>query len=474
MLIKTSRTRRAAARARANDNDSLIPELWANESLAILEENMIIGNLVYRDYSPMVAKFGDTVNTRKPNEFLAHRKVNADTVTIQDATSTNIPVRLDQWSHTSFMIMDGEESLAFKDLVNEYLKPAMLAQARFVDQCLYGRMGHFLPYCAGGLGSMTTSNGRQYILDTRNKMNINKADVDGRSLLLSPNSETTLLNMDLFTQAQMVGDGGTALQNATLGKKLGFNMYMAQNTPSVPLANATYLAGAINSATGYPAGTTSFTVDGLSAAIVANTWITIAGDMTPLRVVSTTGGATPTAIVTDRAIRTAVADNAVVTVYKPAAVNFGAGYAAGYAKAITVAYTGSIAQPAVGQLVSFGTGNPTAATTPVYMVAQVPSATTIVLDRPLDYAIADTDKVHYGPQGDYNFAFTKNAISLVSRPLATPRAGTGALSAAVNYNNIGMRATITYNGEKQGHLITLDLLFGTALLEVKDGAILLA
>jgi hypothetical protein len=25
----------------ANDNDALIPEIWANESLAILEENMV-------------------------------------------------------------------------------------------------------------------------------------------------------------------------------------------------------------------------------------------------------------------------------------------------------------------------------------------------------------------------------------------------------------------------------------------------
>lgn len=25
----------------ANDNDALVPELWANESLAILEENMV-------------------------------------------------------------------------------------------------------------------------------------------------------------------------------------------------------------------------------------------------------------------------------------------------------------------------------------------------------------------------------------------------------------------------------------------------
>lgn len=41
-----------------------IPELWANESLAILEENMVIGNLVHRDFENVIANFGDTVNTR--------------------------------------------------------------------------------------------------------------------------------------------------------------------------------------------------------------------------------------------------------------------------------------------------------------------------------------------------------------------------------------------------------------------------
>ncbi len=32
----------------ANDIDALIPELWAQESLAILEESMVAANLVHR------------------------------------------------------------------------------------------------------------------------------------------------------------------------------------------------------------------------------------------------------------------------------------------------------------------------------------------------------------------------------------------------------------------------------------------
>lgn len=42
------------------------PQMWANESIAILEENMVIANLVYRDFENEIKDYGDTVNTRKP------------------------------------------------------------------------------------------------------------------------------------------------------------------------------------------------------------------------------------------------------------------------------------------------------------------------------------------------------------------------------------------------------------------------
>lgn len=71
------------------------------------------------DFEPIVASFGDVVNTRRPGEFQAKRKTPADSVTVQDATSTNVQVPLDQHLHVSFLIKDGEESKAFKDLVNE-------------------------------------------------------------------------------------------------------------------------------------------------------------------------------------------------------------------------------------------------------------------------------------------------------------------------------------------------------------------
>lgn len=427
---------------------------------------MVVAMLVHRDFSDEVAKMGDVVHTRRPSEFEAKRKTNADDVTVQNANATDVLVRLDQHVHTSFMIKDGEESKSMQDLIATFLRPAMLAQARFLDRILLGRYVAFLANAFGGGGTLSSSNARDRILGTRNIMNVNKAYMDRRNLILTPNSETQLLKLDLFTAADQVGDEGTALREAWLGRKFGFNMFMCQNMASVASGNTT-VTGAINNAAGYAKGTTSLTVDGFSAAIPNNSWLTVAGDDTPQRVISTTGGSTPTAIVISPGLRSAVVDNAVVTRYSPGAVNFAAGYAAGYSKEITV--DGFTVAPQLGQFVTFGTTT----TSAIYTIVGVTSTTDITLDRPLEAALTDNDNVNIGPAGDYNLAFHHDAIALVTRPLATPRPGTGALSAVVNNRGLSMRATITYNGLSQGHLVTLDMLCGTAILDTNLGAVMI-
>lgn len=455
--------------AYANDIDAFIPELWAQESLMILEENMVAGQLVHRDFQDQIANFGDVVNTRKPADFTAKRKTNSDDVTVQDATATNVQVPLNQHVHTSFLIRDGEESKSFKDLVNEFLRPAMVGQARFIDQVVLGQVYQYINARVGGhLGALTSTTAKQYILEARQALNQQKCPVTGRNMILTANSETALLQLDLFLAAQNVGDAGNALKEASLGRKLGFDMFMCQNASSVSLGAIPTVAGAINLTAGYPAGTTSaMVVDGFSGAVATGEWLTIAGDDSPYQITAHTEtlGAT-TGITVTPALRRAVANNAVITVVQCATlVNLSGGYAAGYSKEIVVD-TGAVAIP-VGAQVSF------ASAADVYSVIQTTSTTGITLDRPLAAAIANNDPVRVGPAGEYNFAFHRNALALVVRPLAQPRAGTGALSAVANYNGLSMRTTITYDGNKQGHLFTMDMLCGVAVLDEGLGVALL-
>lgn len=452
----------------SNDVDALIPEMWANESLAILQENMVAANLVHRDFQPEFAKFGDIVHTRRPGEFTAKRKVVSDSVTVQDATSTDVQVRLDQHVHVSFMIMDGEESLAFKDLVATYLAPAMLAQARFVDKIVLGQYSQFLANTYGSLGGLSTSNVKDRILGTRNVLNVNKAYTEGRNLVWCPSGETIALGLAEFTNAQDTGDDGTAQAEAFLGRKFGFQNWMCQNMADIATGNTTS-TGAINNSSGYAKGTTSaLTVDGITGAIATGTWLKIAGDDRPNQVTahSETLGNT-TSITLRYPLGAAVVNDAVITFYTPGAVNNGSGYAAGWTKFITI--DGFTVAPKVGQIVSFKTSG----TAAIYTIVDVSGTTGILLDRGLEAALSDDDPVNIGPAGQYNWAFHRDAVTLVVRPLKTPRPGAGAASAVVNHGGLSMRATITYNGSSQGHLVTLDMLCGVKTLDTNLGAVLL-
>lgn len=452
----------------ANDVEAFNVKLWARESVSILMDNMVMGNLVHRDFSPMVQDFGDTVNTRKPAEFTTIRKTDDDNVTIQNATATNIPVKLNQNVHVSYLIRDGQESVSFQSLVDTFLEPAMISEADFVDRVLTSQVYQFRGNSSGRLGVMDETNAKNYVLNARKVMNDNRAYTRDRNLVLSSAAETTLLDVVQFTDADRVGDEGQAMREALLGKKFGFRVLMDQNMPYITPGGAT-VTGAINNAGGYAAGTSTFTVDGLSAAITAGTWFKIAGDDTPLHVASTTGGSTPTAIVSNFATKRVVADNAVITLYPKttttAAYTYDSATNTGYAKGIAInAFSGTT--PQVGQLVSFGSS------TVRYAIIRVASSTEIWLDRPIEESIGSGATVNLGPDGGYNFAFNRKALTMVSRPLALPRPSTGAIADVVNFNNMSMRVTISYDGEKQGHLVTMDALFGVKVLDLDLGAVM--
>jgi hypothetical protein len=213
-----------------NDLAAFIPQLWAQEGLQMLEGNLVMANMVHRDFEDQIAKFGDVVNTRRPGEFKIRRKKDGTTLVQQDAKATNVQVPLDQWFYSSFVIRDGEGSKSFQELSTIYLQPAMKTIAEGVERALLGRVHAYLGSPSsrvGKLGGLSSSNAKDYVLDANEKLNIAKCPVDGRKLVMAPTSETAMLKTDLFLKANERGDGGNALQNAQLGRILGFDTYMA-------------------------------------------------------------------------------------------------------------------------------------------------------------------------------------------------------------------------------------------------------
>lgn len=477
-----------------NQVTAYVPEFWAREGLMVLVEELVAAQLVYRDFENELANFGDTVNTRLPGNFVSNRKTDIDDVTIQDAIATNVPVVLNQHLHVSFMIKDGSETLAMQDLIETYMRPAMRANGNMVDKIILAQFAQFLLRSYGTFGTFNSTNAKDRFLNVRRIFNSLSVPEENRNFMLTINSETSVLATDLFLQAQQVGDDGTALREASLGRKFGLDTYKSVFMPSVLESGTTYSsggAGAVNHAGGYAVGYAgSIVVDTFSGAVTVGQWLSVGTNGSPYRVNATTAtlGAA-TAITLDRPLTTALVDNDVIQAYKVGAVNQSlttlastnnaTGYQAGYSSYLI--YDGTVAAQ-VGQMVSFGVtaatyadnsqpGGGASIVPAIYVVVNTDGASTLMLDRPLEIAVADNAAINFGPGGEYNFAFIRNAIALVSRPLAPPKAGVGALSAVANYNGIAMRAVITYDGRKQGHLVTLDMLLGIKVLDDRMGVV---
>jgi len=131
----------------------------------------------------------------------------------------------------------------------------------------------------------------------------------------------------------------------------------------------------------------------------------------------------------------------------------------------TLTVDGFTVAPKQNQLISIGA----LSTDPNHSSFATPTTTALDLDRPLSAAVADDAVVGLGPAGNYNFAFHRNAIGLITRPLAMPIDGTGALSSVAIYNGLAVRVVITYDGKAQGHRVTVDHLCGVEQLDVNLG-----
>lgn len=452
----------------ANDNDALIPELWARESIAVLEENMVMGQLVHRDFSMEVADYGDVVNTRKPVDGTVDRKTDADTVSYEDAVLTNVQVPLNQHMYAAFVIKDGERSKSLQDLVQIHLVTRMKAMGNGIDRAIVGRMAHELigqpSERVGRLGALDASSAYDTVLEARESLNRSLAWTSGRNMVLAPGSETAMLKSELFVRANERGDGGLALEEARLGRIGGFDTFMDQNVNGVldnsdrDITETTASAAISKGATG------SLTAIDFSGYILTvGEFCVLEDNGQPTYVTAQTDNASETTEATlNEALKFDVASGSRIVAYGTCEAN--GSYSAGHAGYVNVDGFTANKPPVQGQMIAFGTA-PRHTYTIIETRAVSATEVQVLLDRPLEYAIADGDSGFPGPAGDFNVAFHRNAFALVSRPLARPDSSMGARSFVAAYNDIAMRATMQYDIDAQGTKVVIDLLCGTAVLD---------
>lgn len=214
-------------------NTILTPDIIAREALMVLRNNAVMANLVHRDFSnEFVAGVGDTVTVRKPAKFEA--KEFASKIDVQSATETGVAVKMDKLLDVSFAVTAKELALDISDFSAQLLVPAMQAFADKIDSYLIGLNTEI----TNKVASPATI--RDGVIDARAFLTKAAAPLKDRRFVYSTDTETELLKTDLFVSAEKVGDEGTALREASLGRKFGLDFYVDQNVDAASIAGLAF------------------------------------------------------------------------------------------------------------------------------------------------------------------------------------------------------------------------------------------
>lgn len=139
-------------------NTILTPNVIANEALMVLKNNLVMANLVHRDYEDEFVKVGDTVTARRPSKFVAKNFTGA--VDPQDLNEGGVPVKMDRLRDVTVQITSKEMSLDLRDFSAQVIEPAMTAIASAVD-------ADVLATAVEGAGRTVTASGESATKDRK-------------------------------------------------------------------------------------------------------------------------------------------------------------------------------------------------------------------------------------------------------------------------------------------------------------------
>ena len=106
-----------------------IVKLVAADALPALMGNLVMGNLVNRNYEPALAQAGDTVNVPIAPSMTANNIAEGGTVATQNPNIGNAQIVLNTHAESTFQVPDVTKVLAVPGLLRIYMEPAVIAIA---------------------------------------------------------------------------------------------------------------------------------------------------------------------------------------------------------------------------------------------------------------------------------------------------------------------------------------------------------
>jgi hypothetical protein len=225
-------------------NTWLTAQNIARQALPMLQSNLVMPALVYRDYENEFKSQGDTIQVRKPAVFVAD-DFNG-TVNLQDVGESNVLVKLDKIADVSVGITSKEMTLNVEDFNSQVLSPAVLAIAEKVNKDLLS-LYIDIPYNVGTSG--TTPNDLSHFADATKVLNKNKVPMGNRAAVWNPDAQSKLTIIPAVVNAEKSGSTA-ALREGSIGRIQALENFMAQSVYTHVAGGYTALADVTASGAG--------------------------------------------------------------------------------------------------------------------------------------------------------------------------------------------------------------------------------
>jgi len=205
-----------------------IVKLVAVDALPALMSNLVMGNLINRDYEPTLAQAGDTVNVPIPPTLIANNIAEGGTVQTQNPNLGNAQIVLNTHAEATFQIPDVTKVLAVPDLLRLYMQPAVVALAEKIEGDLLNLYSQFTSNVPVGTAGAPLTEDAIDAAETA----LFQAKVPARAtkyLVVDSAGYSALRQIPRFSEFYSAGEAGLrALIEGSVGKMKDFYIFRSQ------------------------------------------------------------------------------------------------------------------------------------------------------------------------------------------------------------------------------------------------------
>jgi hypothetical protein len=388
-------------------NVLITPSVIAKEALMQLENNLVMGAHVHKEYKKEFVKVGSTVNIRKPVKFAGR---SGATLSVEDVSEAETSITVGSQKGVDWAFQSSDMTLTIEDYSERYIKPAMQRLAQFVNTDLAG-LYKYVWNLRGTPG--TTPSAFTDLSACAQLLDEGAVPSDDRVAVWNPAAGWKLADGLKGVYVQDIAR--KALQKGMFGSYANFDNFQDQSiiNHTVGALGGTPLVNGASQSVSYPTGSSAY-----SQSLVTDGWT------------NTTG---------------AVKQGDVITIANVFAVN-----------PQTFQSTGALQGFVVGaDATADGSGNMTITISPPIIIS---GAHQTVTAAPADNAAITIKTGTASTAYPQNLLFHPNAFALVTVPMELPDGAV--FKARETYKGLSIRVIKAYDYTNDKDIIRTDILYG--------------